>query len=101
FRVAYRLLAKELAREKHQVSRSPDRAEAAQAQSVLSPMLTEALLAISIEQRFAVVLHYFLDYSVSEVARVTGSSGPAVKVRLHRARKQLREALPVTGVHGV
>jgi DNA-directed RNA polymerase specialized sigma24 family protein len=40
-----------------------------------------------------------MDYTVSEVARVTGSSVPAVKVRLHRARKQLREALPDMGVH--
>ena len=99
FRVAYRLLAKELALEKRRLPRSPDRVEAAQAQSVLSPVLTEALLGLSVEQRFAVVLHYFLDYTVSEVARVTGSSVPAVKVRLHRARKQLREALPDMGVH--
>jgi RNA polymerase sigma-70 factor, ECF subfamily len=99
FRVAYRLLAKELALEKRQVPRSADRVEAAHAHSVLSPMLTDALLRLSVEQRFAVVLHYFLDYTVSEVARVTGSSVPAVKVRLHRARKQLREALPDMGVH--
>lgn len=101
FRVAYRLLAKELALEKRHVQGSLDRAQAAHAQSVLSPMLTEALLAISVEQRFAVVLHYFMDYTVSEVARVTGSSVPAVKVRLHRARKQLREALPEMGVQDV
>src|SRR5690348_12641614 len=65
FRVAYRLLAKELALEQRQVPRSPDRVEAAHAQSVLSPMLTDALLGLSVEQRFAVVLHYFLDYTVS------------------------------------
>ncbi|HEX2589184.1 MAG TPA: RNA polymerase sigma factor [Gaiellales bacterium] len=101
FRVAYRLLAKELAREKRQVLRSPDRAQSARTESVLSPTLTEALLGISVEQRFAVVLHYFLDYTVSEVASLTGSSVPAVKVRLHRARKQLREALPDREVHDV
>ena len=98
FRVAYRLLAKELAREKREVPRSEDRDQAAHSASVLSPVLTEALLGISVEQRFAVVLHYFLDYTVAEVANVTGSSVPAVKVRLHRARKQLREALPDLGV---
>jgi RNA polymerase sigma-70 factor (ECF subfamily) len=101
FRVAYRLLAKELAREKRQVERSPERVHAAHTQGVLSPMLTEALLGISVEQRFAVVLHYFLDYTVSDVARLTGSSVPAVKVRLHRARKQLREALADREVHDV
>jgi RNA polymerase sigma factor (sigma-70 family) len=99
--LAYRLLAKELAREKRQVLRSPDRAQSARTESVLSPTLTEALLGISVEQRFAVVLHYFLDYTVSEVASLTGSSVPAVKVRLHRARKQLREALPDREVHDV
>ncbi len=93
FRIAYRLLAKERAREKRQVELL-DRDEVAASQSVLSPTLTKALLGVSIEQRFAVFLHYFCDYPVSDVARLTGSSVPAVKVRLHRARKQLREALP-------
>ncbi len=93
FRIAYRLLAKERAREKHHVELL-DRDEVAASQSVLSPALTEALLGVSIEQRFAVVLHYFCDYPVADVARLTGASVPAVKVRLHRARKQLREALP-------
>jgi len=101
FRVAYRLLAKELAREKRQVPQLPDRTRATDTRSVLSSPLTEALRGLSLEQRFAVVLHYFLDYPVSEVARVTGSSVPAVKVRLHRARKQLREALPEMEVRGV
>jgi RNA polymerase sigma-70 factor (ECF subfamily) len=101
FRVAYRLLAKELAREKRQLPHRSERERAAREQSVLSPTLTEALLGISVEQRFAVVLHYFLDYRVSEVARVTGSSVPAVKVRLHRARKQLREVLQESEVGDV
>src|SRR4029079_11549382 len=56
FRVAYRLLVKELARESGQLLRSPDRAQSARTESVLSPTLTEALLGISVEQRFAVVL---------------------------------------------
>lgn len=101
FRVAYRLLAKELALEKRHVVQAPDRARAAETHSVLSPRLTEALLGLSLDQRFVVVLHYFLDYPVSEVARVTGSSVPAVKVRLHRARKHLREALPAMEVQDV
>jgi RNA polymerase sigma-70 factor (ECF subfamily) len=93
FRVAYRLMAKELAREQGQVELS-DRDAAATPDGLLSQELTAALLGISPQQRFAVVLHYFCDYPVSEVARLTGSSVPAVKVRLHRARKQLRQALP-------
>jgi DNA-directed RNA polymerase specialized sigma24 family protein len=79
-------LAKERARDKHHVELL-DRNEVAGSQSVLSPALTEALLGVSIEQRFAVVLHYFCDYPVADVARLTGASVPAVKVRLHRARK--------------
>ena len=75
FRIAYRLLAKERAREKHHVELL-DRNEAAASQSVLSPALTEALLGVSIEQRFAVVLHYFCDYPVAERARAIVRADP-------------------------
>jgi RNA polymerase sigma-70 factor (ECF subfamily) len=96
FRVAYRLAAKELRRERQQVALAAgaDPHTAPVVASVLTGELTEALLGISIEQRFVVVLHYFLDLPVSEIARLTGSSTTAVKVRLHRARRQLRSALP-------
>jgi RNA polymerase sigma-70 factor, ECF subfamily len=96
FRVAYRLVAKELRRDRQHVELADGAGTPAApvVESVLTGELTEALLGISIEQRFVVVLHYFLDLPVSEIARLTGSSTTAVRVRLHRARHQLRSALP-------
>ncbi len=48
---------------------------------------------LSPESRLAVVLHYWHEQSVEEIARTTGSSVSAVKVRLHRARKMLARAI--------
>jgi RNA polymerase sigma-70 factor (ECF subfamily) len=42
-----------------------------------------------VRQRAAVVLYYFEDLPVVEVARTLGMSESAVKVSLHRARRAL------------
>jgi len=94
FKVAYRLVGKELQRERRQAeltgtSQPPSHSGA----SVLSPELTQALLTLSVEQRFVLVLHYWLDLPVSEIARLTGSSSAAVRVRLHRIRRHLRSSV--------
>lgn len=91
FRTAFRLMAKELQRERQFVEAHGE--TAAREQSELSHELTAALTSLSVEQRVAVYLRYYADLPVGEVARLTGSSVPAVKVRLHRARKQLRTLL--------
>ena len=44
-------------------------------------------------QRDAVVLHYVDDLSCEEIARLLGTTPGAVRVRLHRARAQLRREL--------
>ena len=44
-------------------------------------------------QRDVVVLHYVDDLSCDEIARVLGTTSGAVRVRLHRARAQLRTQL--------
>lgn len=57
---------------------------------------TELLLALprlSPKQRRAIVLHYYGDYSLKEVATITGTTFSAVGVHLHRGRKRLRELL--------
>ena len=57
---------------------------------------TQLLLALpqlTRKQRVALVLHYFCDYSLREVAEITGSTPSAVGVHLHRGRKRLRELL--------
>src|SRR5512136_2720692 len=43
--------------------------------------------------RLAVVLHYWHDQSIEEIAKMTGESMGAVKVRLYRARQALAKAL--------
>ncbi|HEV8571746.1 MAG TPA: sigma-70 family RNA polymerase sigma factor [Actinomycetota bacterium] len=62
----------------------------------MSPGMTElvdALRALSPTQRAAVVLHYYADRSVREVATLLGSTPAAVSVHLHRARRRLRTLL--------
>ena len=46
--------------------------------------------------RTVVVLHYFEDMDVSEIARLTESPLGTVKYRLHRARKELSDKLVPT-----
>lgn len=43
--------------------------------------------------RLVIVLRYWYDMSIKEIARTTGDSVSAIKVRLHRARNQLAHEL--------
>jgi RNA polymerase sigma-70 factor (ECF subfamily) len=49
--------------------------------------------ALGAKMRTAFTLRYEEDCSIAEIATITGSSEPAVKVLLHRARKTLRARL--------
>jgi RNA polymerase sigma-70 factor, ECF subfamily len=96
FRTAFRIAGRELRRQRAVVGEPPpDRA--VEDQSALPSELTEALKRLSPDQRVAVFLHYFADLPVGEVARLSGSPVATVKVRLHRARRSLRESLDVVG----
>jgi RNA polymerase sigma-70 factor, ECF subfamily len=54
----------------------------------------EALLRrLAAPDRDVVVMHYWAGFSYAEIARQTSSSVPAVKSRLHRARRRLAELL--------
>jgi RNA polymerase sigma factor (sigma-70 family) len=55
--------------------------------------LLDSLRALSPTQRAAVILHYYADRSVREVAALLGSTPAAVSVHLHRARRRLRTLL--------
>ena len=55
--------------------------------------VTGALCALPFPQRAAVVLHHFEGLSYAEVARVTGSTEPAVRSHLFRARRTLSKRL--------
>ena len=62
--------------------------------------LVRALRRLPARQRAAVVLHYYEDRPVAEVADVLDWSPGAVKVALHRARKTLAVLLDVEEAHG-
>ena len=55
--------------------------------------LWQAVQALPVDQREAVVLFYYEDLPTEEIARIVGTSPGAVRVRLSRARSKLRELL--------
>ena len=55
--------------------------------------LERALADLSDDLRLPVLLHYYLDQPVDEIALAMGLSASAVKSRLHRARALLRRLL--------
>jgi RNA polymerase sigma factor (sigma-70 family) len=61
--------------------------------------LARAIGELSPHQRAAVVLFYWDDRSVSEIATILGSSESTVKQHLHRARSQLRALLDTDTTH--
>jgi RNA polymerase sigma-70 factor (ECF subfamily) len=92
FRTAFRLLAKELRRERNA---SPEVADSVASDGVapLSPALAQALRVLTMEQRIVIFLHYYADLPIREVAALSGTSQAAVRVRLHKARRKLRDVL--------
>lgn len=52
-----------------------------------------ALAALDEKQRMCVLLHYIEGYGVREVARILGIGESAVKVRLMRGRRKLKQML--------
>jgi RNA polymerase sigma factor (sigma-70 family) len=59
----------------------------------LHRMVLEAVNALSSKNRAVILLFYYEQLSLREVAAILGVSVVAVKGRLHKARKQLRERL--------
>jgi len=55
--------------------------------------LVAALQRLSDKQRASVVLHYYADCPVKEVAAITGTTSAAVRMHLNRGRRRLRELL--------
>jgi RNA polymerase sigma-70 factor (ECF subfamily) len=54
-------------------------------------MVQKALMKVPIQHRDVLVLRYYQDLSVEEIAEVLGCSVTAAKVRLHRARNHFKE----------
>jgi RNA polymerase sigma-70 factor (ECF subfamily) len=57
------------------------------------PEVVQALARLPRGQRAAVVLHHVADYPAGEVARILGSTAPAVRMQLTRGRRRLRQLL--------
>ncbi len=55
--------------------------------------VTDALLSLPFSQRAVIVLHHFEGLSYAEVAAVTGSTEPAIRSHLFRARRALGQQL--------
>ena len=55
--------------------------------------IKSALLQLPDEQRNVIILRYYHDLKIREIARVTGCSQSTVKSRLYRGENQLKEIL--------
>jgi RNA polymerase sigma-70 factor, ECF subfamily len=60
--------------------------------------LKRALLRLSPDERLPLVLHFYLDLPIDEVARTLGVSSSAAKSRIYRAAKRLRSDLTMEEV---
>ena len=60
--------------------------------------LKRALLKLSPEERLPLVLHFYLDLPLDEVARTLGLSPSAAKSRIYRAARRLRSDLTLEEV---
>lgn len=56
-------------------------------------MIAEAVRSLPLKQRTVVVLYYYQEYRINEIAAMLGCLEGTVKSRLHTARKQLRRKL--------
>ena len=56
-------------------------------------LVSRALAALSPAQRLTVGLHYFADQPLERVGQILGIPTGTVKTRLHRAYRQLAQAL--------
>lgn len=52
----------------------------------------DALMTLPDKFRTVLLLHYVEEYSVREIARIIGKTASAIKMRLQKGRKLLREA---------
>ena len=56
-------------------------------------LVYDAVMKLKHDQRIAVILFYFYDYSCGEIAEMSGTKESTVRTRLKRARENLRTTL--------
>ena len=87
---AFRAATRELQQRRATV---PDPPDAFYDPAIPDQRVLSAIAQLSDRQRASVVLHYYADRPVKEVADLLGSTTAAVGVHLFRARKNLRDLL--------
>jgi RNA polymerase sigma-70 factor (ECF subfamily) len=75
------------------VVRLPDIPRSSEDPEAASSDLHSALLRMNPDERLPLVLHFYLDLPLDEVARILGVSPSAAKSRIYRAAKRLRSDL--------
>lgn len=58
--------------------------------------LKMALMQLDDDDAFLVLLYYYKEQSIQEIGQITGLSESNIKVKLHRARRQLQQYLQTT-----
>lgn len=59
--------------------------------------ILKELLELPVKQKTVIYLHYVEGYQIKEIADILGITESAVKTRLLRGRKQLRDAVSMEG----
>jgi RNA polymerase sigma factor (sigma-70 family) len=90
WRVAFRLAAGELKRRRQTDHRLPDVANPSEQRAA---ELVSLLRQLSNNQRAAIVLYYYADRSVKDVAAALGVTPATARVHLHRGRRRLMRLL--------
>jgi RNA polymerase sigma-70 factor (ECF subfamily) len=94
WRAAFRIAAGELKARRRGGGEMPERSYE---MTESNADLLAALQAVSPKQRAALILHYYADLPVRQIAETLGSSGATIRVHLSQGRKRLRTLLEETG----
>lgn len=90
WRVAFRVAAGELKRRRQTDHRLP---EVATSSEQRASELVSLLAQLPDKQRAAIILHYYADRAVRDVAAALGVKPATARVHLHRGRRRLRRLL--------
>ena len=60
---------------------------------VTNQAIWRKILSLSPGSRDVIILHYFEDLSIRDIANILGCSEQVIKTRLHRARRRLKDVL--------
>lgn len=91
WRAAFRLAAGEMQRKRRHVSQAPP--DEGYLDAGLDLALLDALQLLPTGQRSALILFYFVDLPVREIAARTGRSSLSIRADLSRGRRRLRAIL--------